>query len=188
MGAIRQPQPVKLIVAMLAGSDQLLAQAVGRLVEELGPVDQSSPAAEFTSTHYYDQEMGSPLLRQFVAFERLIDPGRLGPIKRLTNQIEEDLATPKPDAGETRASAPRRVNLDPGYVAEGKLVLASTKDFSHRVHLGEGIYAEVTLMYGKGRWIAQKYTFPDYASGAYDDFLTAAREQLRRQLGKEGRT
>ena len=196
MGDISTPAPVKLIVGMLSSRREWLEQAVRRMQQRFGPVDLAGEATEFTFTHYYDRDMGtvevcnpdapgsgspSPLLRQFVAFERLISPEEIVDIKRFTNAVEDEFSSA------AQRSPPRPVNLDPGYVAEGKLVLASTKDFAHRVYLGGGIYAEVTLLYGQGRWIPQKYTFPDYAAGAYDAFLTAARQSLRRQLGRKER-
>ena len=79
------------------------------------------------------------------------------------------------------------MNLDPGYVTVSKLVLASAKDFAHRIYLADGIYSEVTLTYVHGVWRSHPYTFPDYASGRYDGFLTAARESLRRRLGRRER-
>lgn len=100
-------------------------------------------------------------------------PGELVEVKVRTNGLEAALADEAPHG------PPRPVNLDPGYVSESKLVLASMKDFSHRIYLGSGVYGEVTLMYRKGKWESLAWTFPDYASGRYDEFLTAARDALR---------
>ena len=106
-------------------------------------------------------------------------------IKLATNQVEAAFAAEARPAGRPPHAPQRPLNLDPGYVTESKLVLASTKDFAHRVYLGDGIYAEVTLTYAGGRWRPHEHTFPDYASGAYDSFLARAREALRRQLGRK---
>jgi len=179
MAEITEPTAVKLIVGMLAGRRELLAESARRLAEYFGPIDLTGDIIDFNFTGYYEGEMGPGLLRQFVAFERLIDPGELAAIKRTTNDIEADLATAAADG------PARPANLDCGYVTEGKLVLASAKDFSHRVYLGGGIYAEVTLQYVRGKWVAHEQTFPDYASGAYDEFLSQARRRLRRQLGRK---
>lgn len=177
MGAITTPERVKLIVAMLSASRDMLAAAASRLQRDLGPVDLTGEVMAFDFTHYYDEEMGSILLRQFIALKRLISPAEIVAIKRATNDIESEFA----------AGPNRPVNLDPGYITESKLVLASTKDFAHRIYLSEGIYAEVTLAYVHSRWVSHPYTFPDYASGRYDEFLTHARELLRIQLGRKGR-
>jgi len=182
MGEITSPKPVKLIVAMLSARADGLGAAADRLRQTYGPTDATSEIMPFDFTHYYDEQMGAGLRRQFLTFERLISPAELVAIKRATNRMEADLAAAQP-AG---AGGPARpVNLDPGYVAESKLVLASTKDFAHRVYLADGIYAEVTLRYVRGRWVSAEYTFPDYASGGYDGFLSRAREMLRRQLQRK---
>ena len=178
MAEIAAPIRVKLIAGMLAGTRELLAQTAERMAKRLGPIDLTGDVTDFDFTHYYDREMGSQLLRQFVAFAELIDPGELAAIKLATNELEADFAA--------ASDGPARpVNLDPGYLTEAKLVLASAKDFAHRVYLGDGIYAEVTLQYTHGQWVAHEQTFPDYASGAYDGFLSEARRLLRRQLGHE---
>ncbi|MDY7010569.1 MAG: DUF4416 family protein [Planctomycetota bacterium] len=176
MGAITQPERVKLIVAMLSISRDTLVDAARRLERDFGPVDLSGEVTEFDFTHYYDEEMGAGLLRQFIALKKLITPDQIVAIKRATNDIE----------GEFAEGPNRTVNLDPGYITESKLILASTKDFAHRIYLSEGIYAEVTLAYVHGRWVSHPYTFPDYASGRYDEFLIQARDALRRQLGRKG--
>ena len=180
MGAIGTPLPAKLVVGILAGREELLTAAAERLAREYGPIDITSETLPFEFTDYYRQEMGPHLMRRFVAMERLIRPESIKAVKLATNAMEAEFAAANP------AGPPRPVNLDPGYITEGKLVLASTKDHAHRIYLGEGIYAEVTLSYARGRWTAHEHTFPDYASGAYDAFLSSARRALRRQLrGKE---
>jgi hypothetical protein len=115
--------------------------------------------------------MGDGLTRNFVSFRRVFDPGSLADAKLATNRIERELAD------KTGDTFRRRVNLDPGYVTAAKLVLATTKDFSHRVYLRDGIYAEVTLQFGSGGPRAQPWTYPDFASGAYSEFLMKVRRR-----------
>jgi hypothetical protein len=132
--------------------------------------------------------MGEGLYRGFVAFEKLIDPERLAEIKIATNDIEARIAEAvhngaEPWAGKTPPPV-RPVNLDPGYLTLAKLILASMKDFSHRIYLRGGVYAEITLQYRNG-WQALPWTFPDYASGRYDAFLHQARQRLHQYERKE---
>ena len=176
MGQVSMPLPVKLIVGMIAGDVKMFEQSAEKLAELFGRIDIKSQIFNFDFTHYYDEEMGAGLLRQFVSFERLIMPDEIATIKRQTNEVEQLFAV----AGK------RRVNLDPGYISESKLVLASTKDFAHRIYLNSGIYAEITLSFVKGKWVSHPYTFPDYASGIYDEFFTQVRERLRVQIGRKG--
>ncbi len=173
--AIPGPPPrAALICGLLAGRDDWLDRAARALAEEFGPIALDSGSMAFDFTDYYRREMGDGLLRRFVAPEGRFDPARLGEVKRRTHALEADLA----DALAGEGVPPRPVNLDPGYVEQGKLVLASLKNFAHRVYLGRGVYAEVTLQWRHGRWRSLPWTFPDYASGRYDRFLTDVRDAL----------
>jgi len=174
MGAIKPARGVKLICGMLAAMRDELAPAARRLAEIAGPIELSSEIWPFIWTDYYTEEMGPNLLRQFVAFAGVHDPDRLIELKLRTNELEARLAA---DAG--RPPGRRAVNLDAGYVGEPKLVLASTKDHSHRLYLGRGIYGEVTLRYHQQGWQAWPWTYPDYAGSTYHPFLTTVRERLR---------
>ena len=175
MGQIRQVEPVKLFVGMLSAYPGALADAEAALVEPLGPVDVRSDIFAHEFTEYYRDEMGQPLVRLFVSFERLIAPDQVVAVKRLTNEIENRIA------GEGQWPVLRPMNLDPGYIAPSKLVLASTKDYSHRIHLQEGIYAEVTLLFVRGDWKDLEWTYPDYRTPAYHKFFTQVRTRLMEQ-------
>ncbi len=174
MAEAREPERVKLIAGLLAGRIQWLDAAVTAMTEALGSVDLTSEDIPFVYTDYYTGQMGSELIRRFVAFDGLIDPASLAGVKQRTNAIEGELAT--------RFDGPARpVNIDPGYVAPSKLVLASMKDFSHRIYLRDGVHGEITLQFRSGKWESLPWTFPDYGSGVYDTFLTQARDRLRLQ-------
>lgn len=196
MGQVTPPQPVKLIVGMIAVAPRWFESAEQAMRALWGPIDIRSETIAFDFTTYYEKEMGPELLRRFVSFERLIDPGELAAIKHASNAIEDDFArqhdappsSPRntspataETAGHEDSTPARPINLDPGLVAPGKLVLATTKNYAHRVYIGQGMYAEATLSYRGGRWQQWPYTYPDYASGRYDEFLTAARNRLMQQ-------
>ncbi|RMF75446.1 MAG: DUF4416 family protein [Planctomycetota bacterium] len=184
MGELRRVGGVKLICGMLSGDADLLARAAQLLARSFGAVDLTSDTWPFDQTDYYEAEMGPNLLRRFVSFERLASPDQLASIKRETNALEERIAD------ECVALGVRRpVNLDPGYVHSGKLVLASTKDASHRIYLGHRVYAEVTLQYRHGQWRPQEWTYADYRQGHYFPFFSEVRERLLRALrSDEGET
>lgn len=172
MGKVREPPPVKLIVSMFTGDETLLAVARGALVNRFGSVDYQSELLSFHHTEFYAREFGPGLLRQIVAFAELIRPEHLAEVKRKTNELELSWAV----------DGKRRVNLDPGYVSLGKLVLATTKDYSHRIYLGQGIYAEVTLKYEHGRFQPWPWTYPDYASARYLEIFGEIRQIYAEQL------
>jgi hypothetical protein len=159
---------------MIAATPALFDAAAERLRARIGPVETTSETMPFDFTHYYDAETGSPLLRRFVRFAPGPGPERLAEIKRTTNAIEAEFASAAAPQG-----PPRPINLDPGWLSAFSLVLASCKPFAHRVYLRDGVWAEVTLLWRDGRWRPLEWTFPDYASGRYDAFLTAARDALR---------
>jgi hypothetical protein len=176
MWDLRNPQPVKLIIGILAANETALAAAVKAISKSFGVIDLASDVWPFTQTDYYKEELGPNALRQFVSLEKLIDPGKLAQIKHDTNSLEQQLA------GSLKLSLPRPVNLDPGFIEPSKLILASTKNFSHRIYIGNKMFAEVTLMYEKGHWRHFEYTFPDYRQSCYQDFLSKVRNRLVEQL------
>jgi hypothetical protein len=177
MGRIKEPEPVKLIASVFTGDRTLLAVAKGAMVNRFGTVDYESELLPFNHTSYYEREFGPGLVRQIVAFAELIPAQRLVEIKRTTNELEMTWTV----------DGRRRVNLDPGYLSSSKLVLATTKDHSHRVYLRQGIYAEVTLHYRHGAFHAWEWTYPDYASPPYLEMFDQIRNLYVAQLrGKSG--
>jgi hypothetical protein len=172
MGEISEPASVMLLIAVVSRHGAALDWARDRLIRQHGAVALSSNAFDFTETDYYAATMGSALKKQFLAFERLIDPAALAEIKRQTNAWEAEYAA----LG--KHEEPRPLNLDPGYITPAKLVLASTKDHAHRIYLQGGIYAEVTLSYRQRRWQPFEWTYPDYRREDFQQFFTACRERL----------
>jgi len=175
MGVASEAQPVKLIVGMLSGDEALFDDAERCLSAHFGPADDRSAVLRFDATTYYDEEMGFNLLRKFLAFARLIQPDALPDIKRHTNDLEAELAV----------GGRRRINLDPGYISAGKLVLATTKDWQHRLYLGRGIYGEVTLRFRRGSFEPWEWTYPDYRAGDYIRALNRFRQRYMGQLRGE---
>lgn len=172
MGKLQKVLPVKLFAGLIADSNENIENALKRLKGFFGPVDAESRAVPFDFTEYYAQEMGINLLRKWVSFQKLINPETLSKIKLKTNRIEERLSL----------DGKRKVNIDPGYINQSKVVLASTKDFSHRIYLSKKIYAEITLIYKQKEFTSLPWTYPDYKSKAAQEFLNRAREIFSKQL------
>ncbi len=175
MGQINAPEPVLLILAAFSRYDASFDWTTEQAIAQWGPVALTSSRFAFEETDYYESTMGPGLKKQFWAFETLVDPAVLPRIKQQTNTWEAAYAQ------QGRHPESRPLNLDPGYVTLAKLVLASTKDHAHRLYLGEGIYAEVTLRYQQGGWKAWDWTFPDYRRGDYHEFFDLCREHIRLQ-------
>ncbi len=180
MGQPTTPTPVLPLLAAFSRHPEALAWARRTACEAWGPLEAESDAFAFHETPYYDATMGSDLRKVFFAFARLGDPAALAETKLTTNRWEQQYAA---SAGHPE---PRPLNLDPGYLTLGKLVLASTKDFAHRIYLSRGIYAEVTLYYRHGQWQHHQWTFADYRRSDYQAFFSQVRESLHRKLRKKG--
>ena len=176
MWTLKKPEPVKLIFGILGCNEQAINAAAEMIKGEFGKCDLESPIWPFNHTEYYTQETGKEILKKFITVEKLIMPDKLAAIKHKTNKMEKALAA----AIECEVSRP--VNIDPGYIEPSKLVLASTKNFSHRIYVGKKIWAEVTLIYSKGQWKSFDYTFPDHKEERYHGFFSQTREKLVQQL------
>lgn len=176
MGRPVEPPPAKLIMGLILSQGAPVAAIRRQLETAYGWVDLETDTLFFEATRYYEREMGQQLQRVFWSFERLIALDMLADVKRHTNAMEQVFAIPEGRGGR------RCVNLDPGYVDLAKLVLATTKDQQHRLYMGGGIYAEVTLRYTHGRFVPWEWTYPDYCSPESLVFFTAVRQCYRQQL------
>lgn len=175
MGAIASHRRVLLILASFSRHPEALQWAKEQTEINWGPIALASDLFEHNETHYYDASMGTGLQKTFWAFEHLVDPARLPELKRQTNVWEEEYKQVSSHL------EPRPLNLDPGYLTEAKLVLASTKDRDHRIYLHDGIYAEGTLYFHQGTWKTRPWTYPDYQRTDYHEFFSRCREYLRRR-------
>ena len=164
--------PAKLIVGFFV-RDRALAGAVAReLQARFGAIEMVSAWLDFDFTTYYAAEMGAPLSRRLVVFKPLVAQTRLAAVKRATNALELDY----------QVGGRRRVNIDPGYLLPERFVLATGKNFAHRIYVGGGIYADLTLIFRKGAFRCLPWTYPDYADHRLIDFLTLVRNRYRLQL------
>ncbi len=152
MGAIKKPKDVCLIAALCYNKPELKEASLKILQKKYGAVEYITAPVLFSHTAYYAEEMGASLEKIYFSFEKLVDPEQLPDIKLFANSIEEKFST----------KGKRNVNIDPGYIETPKLVLATTKNFSHRIYLGKGIYGDVQLFWRNGRFNANPWTYPDY--------------------------
>jgi len=172
MGILKTAAPVKLLVGMITGRPGLFEEIRPFLIARFGPIDLESPVYAWDHTTYYQRELGSDLKRQFFFFEQPIPPDSLPEIKRSTNALEQRWFRTTADGNF------RQINLDPGYLAPSKIVLATTKDYSHRIYLRDGIFAEVTLVYQGKSFIPLPHTYPDFRSEEYLSLFNEARKRL----------
>ncbi len=173
MGKITDAKPVKLVCGLIYKDSETYESVLHRLESMYGPVEFESEHSEFSHTTYYSDEMGSELTRTFISFANTIQPERLNAIKLATNKIEQNFLC---------GSGGRLINIDPGYITLANLVLASTKDFSHRICLGKGIYGEITMLFENKTFTPLKWTYPDYQTENTISFLSRVRESLKDEI------
>ncbi len=175
MSTPKKPDSAKLIISLFMNDKDIIHKVLPLLENDFGTIDIISPWFEFDYTDYYYKEMGSPLFRRVVVFKELIQQEDLSKIKEKTNLLEK----------KWEEDGNRSLNIDPGYLLLSRFILATGKDYSHRVYIGREIYADLTLIYKKGGFQALEWTYPDYASTQMTQFLEKTREKYSLDLKKE---
>jgi len=169
MSTKRHQEEALLFVGALYASPEICDRLLPELEYHFGSTLLESPVMSWDHSQYYSDELGMPISRRFIFFERLIDASLLPEIKVLTDEIEcRNLTDGK-----------RQINLDPGYLTEAKVILASTKNYSHRIYLGRGIYAEQEYIFSKGSYQPLSHTYTDYRKPEYLSIFIQARRRFR---------
>ncbi|MBW1840867.1 MAG: DUF4416 family protein [Deltaproteobacteria bacterium] len=161
------PKLAKLVIGLFLKEKSLAVSAAETLSEQFGPVDMVSSWMPFDFTDYYESEMGNPLFRRLLSFKKLIAQRELAEIKWATNDLEHNFSK----------NGKRRVNIDPGYLLLERFVLATGKNFTHRIYIGRHIYADLTLIYTKGRFQKLPWTYPDYSDEKILKYLERVRNK-----------
>ncbi|MFP4014150.1 MAG: DUF4416 family protein [Chitinispirillaceae bacterium] len=172
MAEVRTVLPVKYFVAVLFREEKFLNEGLRLLEEKWGGFDVNGSDHEFDVTDYYEPEMGKPLYRRLVSFEKLISPVDLVDMKLECNRIEDQLSS----------DGRRRVNLDAGYLDHNKVLLASAKEAGQKIYLDKGIYADLSGRYRGGRYQPFEWSFPDFRDGRYDEELLRMRSRYLEQI------
>lgn len=168
MSRPQEPKAGKLIVGLLFRDFSVQLHTLEALTEKFGPMDFLTEPETFTYTNYYEEEMGPGIYRQVISFTQFVQPDTLPDIKLFTNDLEIRLSK----------EGKRRVNIDPGILSEERLILATGKDFTHRVYLRNGIYADLTLIYQGGTYRPLSWTYPDYRAPRLIHFLCVLRQLI----------
>lgn len=163
---------VKLIIGLIFRDNSMFDRAKLILEKRFGKIDFESQTLPFIYTTYYEKEFGKNLKRKFIAFQDLVSAEDLPKIKIITRKLEKKLSV----------NGCRTVNIDPGYLSLPKLILASTKDYKHRIYLNQAIYAEVTLFYKDRSFQPWEWTYPDYRTGEYITIFNRVREIYAEQI------
>ena len=176
MSRRKVPPPARLLVSVIYREERDFDRSLRTISERLGTVARISGPFPFDRTGYYEREMGAPLFRRFLATDA-VSRDELAAAKLAAEAIEREFSV----------HGRRTVNIDPGLLAEENLVLATGKNYSHRVYLRDGVFADLTLVFEKGEYRALPWTYPDYASTEIRSFLTGLRRELRETEKPSGR-
>jgi hypothetical protein len=174
MGVVGTSKEVKLFCGIIFSSEEIKQSLLTKLENNFGKIDIISDIMIFNFSNYYNREMGDNLKRFWVSFKKLIFTADISGIKIFTNSIENEFTI----------NNKRQINIDPGYVSLANVVLATTKDYSHRIYLSKGIYGEVTIIYKKDRFIKLPWSYPDYISEVANIFFLKSRSNLIKQIRK----
>lgn len=172
MGIEKEFKRVKLLIGIIFKNPEKYNIVKQRLENFFSPVDLESDKIPFDSTTYYNEEMGFPLFRRFLSFKNLISPEDLPDIKIFTNNIEL----------ETANLNKRSINLDPGYLSEANVIIATTKNYYHRIPLQKGIYAHMEYVLKKNRVVPLDWTYPDFRKLEYIDFFSELKLLYKKNL------
>ncbi|HOK55956.1 MAG TPA: DUF4416 family protein [bacterium] len=172
MGEIKKIHPVKIFCGLIYKEEEILEKTKIKLAEKWGKIDIEEGPFNFDFTDYYEEEMGINLKRKFVSFENLYIPEDVYEWKIFTNEVEKEFSEENK----------RKINIDPGYIDSSKVILLSTKDYYHRIYIGKGIYAELTLYYSKGKYNFLNWTYPDYRTENYISFFLKMKQKYTKQV------
>jgi len=167
-----EAEGVKLISSLFSPGQALIQKVIAELEGVFGPPDWISEALLFDRTRYYAREMGWPLYRRFIAFKDLVRPDKIVDIKLKTNALEE----------RHLQDGKRQINIDPGYISLERLVLATGKNYTHRIYLSKGIYADLTLIFHRGTFRALEWTYRDYAAPEVISCFNELRQRYKEQV------
>ena len=182
MGKTFLPKPAKLIISMFTSNKSLFNLYKEELIKRFGEVDIESNVQPFNFTDYYKEEIGENLIQKLFSFSTLVRQDELTEIKIITNRLENNIIITDKNIKKNITRHKRKINLDPGYITLNKYILASTKNGPSRIYLNQGIYAEITLRFINKSFVTCEYTYPNYKTNEYINFLNSVRLKYKSQL------
>ena len=172
MSTPREPEDVKLIISVFSMEEKLINEVIYKLEKIFGRTDWISPKLFFDRTKYYAKEMGWPLHRRFISFYALIKPEGIADVKLATNALENGYLQDRK----------RKINIDPGYISLERMILASGKNFTHRIYLSKGVYGDLTLIFQRGSFRPLEWTYNDYADPEMINYFNVVRAKYKKQI------
>jgi hypothetical protein len=171
MARTQKPPSGRVIVSIIYSSLDALAETLRLLERQFGRVQCETMEIPYTGEQYAE-EMGGSLQRRFYSFERQVERDRLPEIKATCHKLEKQFGDMVDDY------AFRTVNIDPGILTPENLVMSSHREYNHRIYLRDGVFAELTLVYAKGRFVRLPWTQPDFCQGEAIEFFLRVRRSF----------
>lgn len=173
MSILKKPLPVKLFFSIFSNKIDVMEEVIKELNNQYGLIDIKSSLMNFDQTNYYENEFGKNLKRLLIFFENLIAPEEIVDVKIKALNLENFYSE----------NNKRLVNIDPGYLTLSRVILTTGKDYTHRIYLCKGVYADLTYIFKKGEgYISLPWTYPDYASNEMKRYFLEARKVYKEQL------
>jgi len=170
MARIQKPPPGQLIVSIIYSHIDAVVDALRLLEKQFGRVRCETVDIQYTNTDRYEEEMGSNLVRRLFSFEKLVERDSLPEIKSVCQEIERQLGDQVGDF------VFRAANLDPGVLTPDNLVMASNREYNHRIYLADGVFAEIQLIWAHGQFTRLPWTNHDFCDDEVVDFLIRVRQ------------
>ncbi len=175
MGKIKKPYKVKLVISLLTNEEDYITSSTKELEKNFGEIEEISEKFIFNHTTYYEPEMGKGLFRKFVVIKPLKDREHIADVKIITNSIEDKFSV----------DGKRKINIDPGYISLENFILFTTKNYTHRIYLEKGIFADLTLIFQNKNFQPLQWTYPDYSEEIIRNYFKKVRDRYKEQLKNE---
>lgn len=150
-----------LFFALMYKDKDILEKTIGELKNNFGDVVSKSSEYDFNFTSYYEKEFGMNLKKMIAIFDKKINKIDLVEIKNKITEIEKRFSV----------GNKRRINIDPGYVNNKEVVLASFKKKDFKEDLGNNVFAHKVLEFEDGNVNDFFHTFDDYKEKRIKDFF-----------------
>ena len=146
-------------------SEEVLAQKLALFGKCISHTPEFNPLAQ-----YYAKEMGEASLLKRIFFVSTTPYPREFLLSTKLLSLEWERAWAVEDK--------RMVNVDVGFISAENFILATTKNYAHRVFLGQNIFADLTYQCAEGRYQTLPWTYPDFRDTPKVDFFTWCRSYL----------
>ena len=163
-----------LVIAFMYRDLEIYNLALKDAIENFNSIKIISEEYLFSHSAYYKEEMGKNLKKRFLVFKNLIERDYISEVKKITDKIEKKYLY---------SNGNRKINIDPAILTLENFILTTNKNFTHRIYLKDGVFADLTLIYNKKLGYTElPWTYADYSSEETKLFLNSVRDLFYNRL------